>query len=322
MPVRAELLRRLTGTGVTSRRLDVDGMVGCLYLPAGPGPFPGVIVLNGSGGGMNRLIAPLLASRGYAVLALAYFAVEGLPATLDDIPLEYFGRAFQWFQNQQEVDRGFIGVAGVSRGGELALLLGAMFPAVRAVVGYVPSGVVHGGLSMRGAAWLKDGKPIDWLQRANLCTDADSVDWEAPSVSTAPHFESSLRDADAVARSTIPVERINGPVLLISGRDDAMWPSTAMSEIAMQRLAKHRHPYSFVHLAYPDAGHAIMPPFIPTTTRSSFHEILKAEFLFGGSASGDAHACMDSWPRLLAFLKDAVGSATNQGLQLDTEHFR
>ena len=52
-------------------------------------------------------------------------------------------------------------------------------------------------------------------------------------------------------RATIPVERINGPVLLISGEDDQMWPSRTLAEIAMERLRAHRHPYPDEHIAYP-----------------------------------------------------------------------
>jgi hypothetical protein len=40
-------------------------------------------------------VAALLASRGFATFALAYFDVEGLPSGLYEIPLKYFGKALQ-----------------------------------------------------------------------------------------------------------------------------------------------------------------------------------------------------------------------------------
>src|SRR3989304_3359183 len=43
-----------------------------------------------------------------------------------------------------------IGIMGGSRGGDLALLLGATFPEFKAVVGNVPSGIVHAGISGGG----------------------------------------------------------------------------------------------------------------------------------------------------------------------------
>ena len=85
-----------------------------------------------------------LAARGYAALALAYFGTEHLPPTLAEIPLEYFETALAWLARQPEVDPDRLGVAGVLRGGELALLLGATFPALRAVVADVPSPCAQG----------------------------------------------------------------------------------------------------------------------------------------------------------------------------------
>src|SRR5690606_14933979 len=73
-----ELLQRLAADGVTRREIRDDGLVGVLYTPAGPGPHPAVMILNGSGGGINEPRAALYASRGYAALALAYFKAPGL----------------------------------------------------------------------------------------------------------------------------------------------------------------------------------------------------------------------------------------------------
>ena len=308
----AEVRRRFTAPGVTDRWLREDGMVGRLFLPPGAGPHPAMIALSGSSGGINLPVSALLASHGYATLALGYFAMAGLPPTLDEIPLEYFGRAIAWLRRQPEVRQDFVGVTGVSRGGELALLLGATYPEIRAVAATVPSGVIHAGLSRSGesgdlgAAWTLGGKPLPWLQQDNRRSDPDCVDWEQPPIATTPIFESSLRDRAAVERAMIPVERIRGPVLMISGTDDGMWPSTAMSELAARRLAAHGHPHPVEHLVYEGAGHAIFPPFAPTTRRHSMHAILKSDFTFGGSAAADARACIDSWPQVLAFLEAAA----------------
>jgi len=303
--------RHFTGSGVTDRRLSQEGLRGRLFLPADDGPHPAMIVLSGSSGGMDLPKAALLASQGYAALALGYFNLEGLPPTLDAIPLEYFAKAIAWLKRQSEVQEDFLGITGISRGGELSLLLGATFPEVNAVVAYVPSGVLHSGLKWSkdrgpGPAWTYKGEALPWLQQDNRCTDNGAVDWQATPVPLRPIFESSLRDAAAVSRATIPVERIGGPVLLISGRDDQIWPSTVFSEMVVARLQKHGHPYAVEHLAYEGAGHMIFPPFAPTTRRNSAHAVLKTNYLFGGSAEADAAACIDSWPKVLAFLEAAV----------------
>ncbi len=75
------------------------------------------------------------------MLALAYFGLENLPPELYEIPLEYLETAIRWMSNQPTVNADRLAVVGGSRGGELALLLGATFPKLRAVVACVPSGV-------------------------------------------------------------------------------------------------------------------------------------------------------------------------------------
>lgn len=70
---------------------------------AGPGPFPGLIDLYGSGGGLVEYRASLLASRGFVTLALAYMAFEDLPAMPEILELDYFQEAIDFLQKQQQV---------------------------------------------------------------------------------------------------------------------------------------------------------------------------------------------------------------------------
>ncbi len=56
----------------------------------GPGPFPGVIDMYGGGGGLFEHRAALLASRGFCVLALAFFLYEDLTTVFTDITADYF----------------------------------------------------------------------------------------------------------------------------------------------------------------------------------------------------------------------------------------
>ncbi len=85
---------------------------------------------------MHEPDAVLLASHGYAVLALASFSMDGVPTEPVDIPLKYLAAAIDWLRAQAGVRGDRLGVIGGSPGGELALLLGAAFPAVTAVVSY------------------------------------------------------------------------------------------------------------------------------------------------------------------------------------------
>ena len=130
---------------------------------------------------------------------------------------------------------------GPSRGGELALLLGATFPDINAVAAWVPSGVMFWGIGPNDAgddraSWTFRGKPLPYLQQDNLFAATVPALERGRPIAYAPIYRSHLQDRRAFERATIPVERIRGPVQLVSGADDQMWPSAELADIAFHRL--------------------------------------------------------------------------------------
>ena len=121
-----DVTRRLMGTGVRRTEIRDNGIV-ATFFDHEDGARPGVIIVAGSGGGLAEDQPPLLASRGYSVLSLGYFGMEGVPQDLLEIPLEYFGRAIEWMGAHKSVEREKIAVMGMSRGGELALYSAPLF---------------------------------------------------------------------------------------------------------------------------------------------------------------------------------------------------
>lgn len=116
-------------------------------------------------------------------------------------------------------------------------------------------------------------------------------------------FRAGLRNEEAVRGAAIPVEHIAGPMLLISGGDDHVWPAKQMAEAIVARLKEHKFVDTVEHLHYPHAGHLLRYPYLPTTARDSRHEHLHgARFSFGGTARADAQAQEDAWRRTIAFL--------------------
>ncbi len=169
---------------------------------------------------------------------------------------------------------------GSSKGGELALLVGSRLESVGPVVSVNGSGVVWAGISRRefppGPSWTADGEPVSYVPY----TDDRSV-WDVqPPMEMEPGYSQSFEDADegTIAEATIAVESIGGPVLLVSGGADGMWDSVRLHEVAATRLDQHDCEYE--HLVYPDAGHAITAPYLPTANRER-----TGQFVMGGSAA-------------------------------------
>jgi dienelactone hydrolase len=299
--------RRLMASTVSRTEIRDKGLVATLFRPPGSGWYPTVMVVGGSGGGLWEALAALLASHGFVTLALAYFGIAPLPPGLVEIPLEYFGTAIRWLQRQEGVQASSLAVLGHSRGGELALLLGATFPELRAVVACVPSGVLWPGIQVGDTArpepppaWTFNGRPLPFMHGGVV---GGAIDWAHPPVALAPGFAAALQNPDIVEQATIPVERTQGPILLISGQDDQMWPSPRLAEITVWRLQQHNFPFPVEHLSYPQAGHLLSMPYLPTTLRSSRHPIRQIDVGFGGTPAGDAFARADSWPKVITFLR-------------------
>ncbi|MFN2567986.1 MAG: acyl-CoA thioesterase/bile acid-CoA:amino acid N-acyltransferase family protein [Candidatus Dormibacteria bacterium] len=299
---RKQVLRRWVGHGVSVRPVAEEGLVARLFSPA-VGPSPGVVVFGGSGGGFHASLetAALLASHGFAALAVAYFGLPGLPAALVDIPVEYFERALLWMLDRPQVHGDRVALVGGSRGGELALLLASMCSEVAAVVAHAPSALLWGGFdparARPGAAWTRGGRPLacmafDPLRARRIAMNGGTM----PDV-----YLDALQDAAAVSRAATPVERIRGAVLLISGGDDQMWPSGHFAGMVMDRLGgpgdRHRH------LHYPGAGHfAGKPPGVPASDGFAVHPVDGAVRKTGGTMAANAASSIDAWPQVLDFL--------------------
>jgi dienelactone hydrolase len=295
-----------------------DTLVARLYLPPSPKgsraskPLPLVIVLGGSGGGFDLDKAAVLSRHGFATLAIAYFGIPPLPTWLHRIPLDYFEAAFAWLAAQPEVDLNRLGILGVSRGAELALLLASTFPQIRAVVAFAPSSVAWaaGGREKSTGedipAWIYHGEAVPFaplpLRRFMLRSAIPVVAFRRP-VLFRNLFSAALRNRAAVERAAIPVENIRGPLLLISGGDDHLWPAVEMSESILARLKRNNFAHAASLLHYPRAGHMLRYPHLPTTSRASRNPHLRnAKFSYGGTPAADAEAQSDSWPRAIAFL--------------------
>jgi dienelactone hydrolase len=139
-------------------------------------------------------------------------------------------------------------------------------------------------------------------------------DWKAPDGTVASSYRRGFHDAvaaaapDVLAAATIHVESTNGPILMVGGDDDQVWPSCELQKIAMDRLvaAGHASKYADEATCYPASGHASGW----TPGASTFEDLTAAVpgdvLALGGTAAGVAKAQRDSFTRVTSFLAKAL----------------
>lgn len=302
---RIALTRHVAAQGVRRVEIRDNDLVGTLFLPPGPGPFPGVVDIVHSGGGLrHEPFAALLASRGIAALALAPFGIPPLSRALVEIPVERVGAALEWMAAADVVDPGRIGVSGTSKGAELALLAASIYPRVKAVVAFMPSSVLWSGVGRgyeKRASWTRGGRPLPFVSPRYDCLAPRS---KGP-LRLEPMYREALSELPEDHPAWIPLERSSAAVLLLSPEDDAVLPSALMGRQLEMRLKRAGFRRPFLHRTYPGAGHMIgsdLLPDLPTSVRHTFHPLARFPIAYGGTARGTAEAIRVSWREMLEFL--------------------
>lgn len=278
------LRNRDIGVSTTELRGEITGT---FLSPKTNGRVPGVIVLGGSEGGVSRPNAALIASHGFPTLALGYFGTEQLPKDLERVPIEIVDRAVDWLARQPGVDPNRIVVMGGSKGAELALLAATLNPKIRGVIAYAPSSVVWEAISQSKesySSWTAGGKDIPfapYVKSEEYTKSRRLIDLYNPSFDKAP------------VGSQIAVERIAGPILLISGKADMLWPSSRMADAIVARLAANLFKYKVLNRQWDNVGHHVAGvPNRPTAD----------SVRLGGTAQSISKAQFEAWREIIAFL--------------------
>ena len=286
--------------GPTGRRISESGLLANYYPGRGEGPRPALLLLGGSEGGIGRGVADRAAAlqrEGFSVLALSYHRAPGQRPHLELVPLEYFGGALAWLRRQSEVDPDRIGIVGISKGAEAALLVATRDSRLGAVVAALPSSVVWQGASFDDgrefdSSWSDGGRPLEHLSYGRWRWWRDM----------GPLIAEALEELPRRPGAAIPIERASAPVLLVCGEADTLWPSCPMARQLQRRAREHGRP-RLILLAYPEAGHAAFGQ--PRQESDPAYGRLDS---LGGTDAGNNRARSHSWPRVVAFLKSALGS--------------
>ena len=109
-------------------------------------------------------------------------------------------------------------------------------------------------------------------------------------------FAAVLEDPASFRGAEIRIERIAGPILLVSGEDDHFWSFTAMVELAMRRGRERGFAHQITHLRSRRQSQLRRRP------RASAHELGRAPahrrpVKLRGTPATNARARIDSWGR-------------------------
>ncbi|XP_004681767.2 PREDICTED: acyl-coenzyme A thioesterase 2, mitochondrial [Condylura cristata] len=265
----------------------------CFVSSKEPGPFPGIVDIFGAGGGLPEYRASLLAGKGFAVMALAYYRYEDLPKDLNNLHLEYFEEAVNYLLNHPQVKGPGVGLLGISKGGELCLSMASFLKDITACV-IINGSVVNvaGALHYKGE--ILAPAPVN-RNRIKVSKDgfADILGV----------FNNPLEEADQ--KSLIPVGRAESAFLFLVGRDDHNWHSEYYANEASKYLQASGKEKPQIIL-YPGTGHYIEPPYFPMC-RASLHSLVDRPVIWGGEPKAHAMAQEDAWKKLQTFFHKHLG---------------
>lgn len=278
------------------KRIPVqEGRVrGVVFIPAGDGPFPGIVDLYTLGGGLSEQRASLLANKGFVVLALAYYGYQDLPKRPPNLDLEYFEEAVTYLRQLPEVKGPGIGIISISHSGALAMLMSSFFSGISATV----------------CINACNGNTVLPLHYKDIVFPPLEPDLDNLKFTESGLFD--IRDClpdptvEQNRASLIPIERANCHFLFAASEDDHNWRSAFFAQQAGDILRSHGKE-SFQVVTYPNAGHFLEPPHTPYCP-SGFHAAVGHAVVFGGEPKAHSEAQLDLWERVQDFFKRHLGS--------------
>ncbi|KAF7666904.1 hypothetical protein LDENG_00088380 [Lucifuga dentata] len=279
--------------GVRRIPITEDSLTATLFLPTGPGPFPGVLDLWGGGGQLVEYRSALLALHGFASLALDYLTPKITLEMGKVVDKPYFETAFRVLQQHPQVLSSSIAIIGLSFGSAIALRM-AVYSSViqlRCVICISGSHVQPIEESMAGIN--------DYFQKNRAktrFTEEGHLIWR-----------DLLLPIPSDGSLKVDVGRLQCPLLLIVGEDDQNWPARESADDMKEMMERAGNAHLLTILSYPNAGHLIEPPYSPHTRLSNFrstsdNQMYKA--LWGGETAAHSHAQEDSWRKMIRFLRE------------------
>lgn len=274
-----------------------------------------ILMLTGSDGNMQALalMASPLASEGFNVLMVPYFAVEGLPDKIEKVPLEYFEEIFKWIENNKIIKSKEIFLHGTSKGGELALLLASRYKQIKKVVAVEPHAycfqALNGTMSGKNvSSWSYNDESIPYIEVDNSIFYEDqkkAIEKGVP-FGFASTYKKSIERSINREEARIKIENSEADILLIAGKEDNIWNSYDGCMEIIDNLKKSNYKYDVELLICDKMGHPMPVPYIIPISESLSLNMMGGVFSSGGTIEGNAEGQYKSWIRTIKFFMEPL----------------
>ncbi|XP_045892687.1 peroxisomal succinyl-coenzyme A thioesterase-like [Micropterus dolomieu] len=288
--------------GVRRIPITEGGLTATLFLPSGPGPFPGLLDLWGGGGKLVEYRAALLASHGFASLALDYLTPKITMETGKMVDNQYFETAYRVLEQHPQVLSSRIAMMGLSFGTSITLKMAAYSQVIK----------------LRCAVCISGShvQPIDGSVEQMMTYFKENAGKTRINEENEMIWRDLLLPIPTDPTLKVDVGRLQCPLLLVVGEDDQNWPTYESAQDIRKMMESAGNSHLLTLLSYPNTGHLIEPPYTPHFRASAFRSVdirEKVMALWGGETVAHSRAQEDAWRKTLVFLRENLYGGTNPG---------
>ncbi|KAK2842792.1 hypothetical protein Q5P01_012992 [Channa striata] len=252
-------------------------------------------ICGGGGGKLVEYRAALLASHGFASLALDYLTSKITLETGKTVGNEYFETAYRVLQQHPQVLGSRIAMLGLSFGTSVTLKMAAYSQVIK----------------LRCAVCISGShvQPVDGSVGQVLSFFNENSDKTRFSEENEGIWRELLLPIPTDPTLKVDVGRLQCPLLLVVGEDDQNWPARESAVDIKKMMEQAGNSHLLTVLSYPNAGHLIEPPFVPHARASKFRTVttgtsVMVMCLWGGETVAHSRAQEDAWKKILVFLRE------------------
>ena len=287
----ATITRLIHSASVERIQVREGRLRGALYVPAGSGPFQGVLDITGVP--RRHLLdqrARLLASHGYVAFAAGCVDYDGSPDK-DHLELEYFLECAEWLSSLPNVAKTGIAITATCYGGTIALYL-ALLSTIR----------VKGVVVINACSYFFD---YSIYYRGKLLPK--HADLSKLEISKDNLYENYLHVYPVLENLAVPIEQAakDTNFLIIAGEDDHIINPEHSRHLA--RRLERAGTNKFKLLTYPYVGHIFAQPyntFVSNVPSAPVAERFPTQRYSGGDMVAHAKAQDESWKETLKLLAE------------------